>query len=497
MPITITSTTISETTEAIRALFLADEIPWIIGYSGGKDSTATLQLVWMAITALQPEQRTHKRIHVISTDTLVEQPVVSSWVSKSLRLMNEAATRDGLSIVAHRLTPKTSDSFWVNLIGRGYPAPRQGFRWCTSRLKIEPSNTFIMDMTNAHGESILVLGTRKAESAARARTMARYEAKRTKEWLSPNGSLPNSWVFTPIEDWTGHDVWFYLMQFENPWGCSNKELLTMYRGASQDAECPLQVDTSGPSCGNSRFGCWVCTLVSSDRSMEAMIQNDEEKEWMIPLLEFRNYIANVDDNGRIDDRHRRDYRRMDGGTKLVNDRLVHGPYLRAVRHEFLRQLLEIQESLKNSRLDHVRDVSLITDGELREIRRIWVIDKHEFEDALPSIYAQVTGREYPFLGDLSPGPFGQAEWELLEALCGDDYVFLELLSSLLHLEHTLKGDAHRRDILSELEHALRRCLYKNEEDAEDWARRRLLHGRVEPERLPAEDDMMEEELAIE
>ena len=204
MPITITSTTISETTEAIRALFLADEIPWIIGYSGGKDSTATLQLVWMAITALQPEQRTHKRIHVISTDTLVEQPVVSSWVSKSLRLMNEAATRDGLSIVAHRLTPKTSDSFWVNLIGRGYPAPRQGFRWCTSRLKIEPSNTFIMDMTNAHGESILVLGTRKAESAARARTMARYEAKRTKEWLSPNGSLPNSWVFTPIEDWTGH-----------------------------------------------------------------------------------------------------------------------------------------------------------------------------------------------------------------------------------------------------------------------------------------------------
>jgi hypothetical protein len=63
--------------EEIRELYTADEVPWIIGYSGGKDSTAVLQLVWSAIEALPPERR-HKPIHVISTDTMVENPVVST-----------------------------------------------------------------------------------------------------------------------------------------------------------------------------------------------------------------------------------------------------------------------------------------------------------------------------------------------------------------------------------------------------------------------------------
>ena len=133
-------------------------------------------------------------------------------------------------------------------------------------------------MVERHGEAILVLGTRKAESAARARVMERYERIRTRERLSPNGDLPNSYVYTPVEDWTNDDVWMFLMQYQNPWGYDNKDLLSMYRGASPDGECPLVVDTSTPSCGDSRFGCWVCTLVDQDKSMQAMIRNDEERE---------------------------------------------------------------------------------------------------------------------------------------------------------------------------------------------------------------------------
>jgi len=82
--------------------------------------------------------------------------------------------RRGCRITPHKLTPEIEDSFWVNLIGKGYPAPRLKFRWCTERLKIKPSNKFIREVVRSSGEAILVLGTRKAESALRAANMARH-----------------------------------------------------------------------------------------------------------------------------------------------------------------------------------------------------------------------------------------------------------------------------------------------------------------------------------
>ena len=152
--------------EEIKKLYLEDETPWVVGYSGGKDSTAVLQLIWSAVTDLPKEQR-NKVIHVISTDTLVENPIVAAWVDQSLIKMREAAQKDEIPFDVHRLTPKTESSFWVNLLGKGYPAPRHKFRWCTERLKIWPSNQFILDVVKKSGEAILVLGTRKAESTAR------------------------------------------------------------------------------------------------------------------------------------------------------------------------------------------------------------------------------------------------------------------------------------------------------------------------------------------
>ena len=53
---TITKETIEGLKDTVRNLYLADDIPWVIGYSGGKDSTATLQLVWLAIEELPAEQ---------------------------------------------------------------------------------------------------------------------------------------------------------------------------------------------------------------------------------------------------------------------------------------------------------------------------------------------------------------------------------------------------------------------------------------------------------
>jgi DNA sulfur modification protein DndC len=448
--------------DEIRELYQADSVPWVLGYSGGKDSTATLQLVWLALAGLAPEART-KTVHVISTDTLVENPVVAAWVTRSLDTMRAMAVAKGIPIVPNRLTPEVNDTFWVNLIGRGYPAPRPKFRWCTERMKIRPSNAFISKVVRDNGEVILVLGTRKAESAARARSMERHERHRVRDRLSPNGSLPNSLVYSPVEDWTSDDVWMFLMQVPNPWGYDNKDLLTMYAGASADGECPLVVDTSTPSCGDSRFGCWVCTLVGQDKSMQAMIQNDEEKEWMLPLLDLRNELDVPDD------RHLRDFRRMNGLVQLFNKRPIHGPYTQGSREHWLRRVLGAQRFVRANGPEHVREIELITPAELQEIRRIWVIEKHEIEDSLPRIYADVMGSAYPGAPLDDTPMFGAAEMDLLRQVCGEDNIRFELTRELLDVERRHRSMARRAGLFGALEGALKRNFYADAEDAAAFA----------------------------
>ncbi|MFN5838280.1 MAG: DNA phosphorothioation system sulfurtransferase DndC, partial [Pseudanabaena sp.] len=376
----------------IQQLYCHDEIPWIIGYSGGKDSTATLQLVWQAIQQLPSDRRT-KQIHVITTDTRVENPIVAAWVKRSISNMQAASDEQGLPITANLLFPDVKDTFWVNLIGKGYPAPRNGFRWCTDRLKIKPSNQFVQNVVRAKGEVIIVLGTRKAESSRRSRSMNDHEMGSIGDRIGDSnltsllysGSLPNSLIYSPIADWSNSEVWLYLMQYPNPWGNSNQDLFTMYRGATADNECPLVIDSNTPSCGDSRFGCWVCTLVNKDKSMEAMILNDDEKEWMQPMLDLRNALDSPDDWDK------RDFRRMSGNVQLFTHnsdgkqevKPIPGPYTKTWRENWLRKLLKAQTEARKNAPPEMQAIELITQAELSEIRRIWREDKHEFDDALP------------------------------------------------------------------------------------------------------------------
>ena len=464
---------VQDVLEVIKQLYLEDRIPWICGYSGGKDSTAIVQLVWMALRQIPKEKRT-KTVHVISTDTLVESPVVAVWSSMSLKKMAAAAQAEDLPIIPHRLTPEIKNTYWVQVIGRGYPYPRQNFRWCTDRLKIAPANKFIKEILDAESEAIMVLGSRKAESATRKAVLEGYEKKRYRAHLSPNGSFPNSYVFTPIENWANDNVWQFLVQYENPWGHSNKELLAMYSGATADGECPLVVDTSTPSCGNSRFGCWICTMVTEDKSMNAMIKNDEEKAWMLPLLEFRNYIASMDDKSV--DRNRRDFRRMTGKLTWHNGRLVHGPYIKEVREDFLRRLLELDILIHEIGPDDIKDVPLITMDELREIRRLWLNEKREFEDSLPRIYEEVTGTPFVDPAIKTNKYYGKAEWNLLHEVCAelypDEQLLPEMQARLLDVEAKSSTMIRRRNIKKSIEDEIKYCYYKDEDDALEMARLR-------------------------
>ena len=439
-------------TEEIQELYCQEDIPFILGYSGGKDSTAILQLVWNAVAALPPEKRI-KTIHVITTDTLVENPIVSAWVRNSLKKMKYVAQDRGIPIEPHLLQPEVKMTYWVGLIGKGYPAPRPKFRWCTPRLKIDPSNRFIRNVIRACGQTILILGIRKAESIRRATSMKKREEKRVRDRLSPNANLPDSLVYSPIEDWRDDEVWLYLMQWENPWGYSNKDLLNMYRQSTEDNECPLVVDTSTPSCGSSRFGCWVCTLVDSDKSLNAMIQNDEEKEWLQPLVDIRRELDIVED------RNKRDFRRIWGDVQLFERNLdgetsvepIPGPYKKEWREYLLKRLLEAQTQIRNTAPADMGEITLISHEELSEIRRIWLEEKHEFDDTVPKIYEQVTGEPFqdPRLG-IGKSLLGSDEWVVLEEVCNDDPMHLELMAKLLDTERQFHVRS-RRGIYDSLE----------------------------------------------
>lgn len=455
---------ISAVLNHITDIYLSDEIPWVVGYSGGKDSTAVLQLVWTALQNLPAGTKT-KPVYVISTDTLVENPVVAAWVNSSLKKLDKSAKEEGLPITGHRLTPKVEDTYWVKLLGRGYPAPRPKFRWCTERLKIQPANEFINSVVKQHGEAIVVLGTRKAESAARSHVMNRMEKLSTRDSLRPHSMLPNSFVYSPIEDWSNDDVWMLLTKKANPWGHSNKDLMSMYQGASPDGECPLVIDNSTPSCGDSRFGCWVCTLVEQDKSMTAMVQNDQEREWMLPLLKLRDELIPRNSDGSPADRHLRDFRRMNGAVTLMGDQTVPGPYIQNVREQWLKRVLQAQVQIRKTGPEDMRDIELITLDELREIRRIWVNEKHELEDSLPLIYEEIVGLPFPDNSSTESLPIGREEISILREICGDDELHFQLTRELLSIERQHRNLVRRKGLFPQLESAFKRNFFEDSDDA--------------------------------
>ncbi len=431
---TITQEALAARYEEIQQVYMNDARPWIIGYSGGKDSTTALQLIWHALAQL-PEPNRKKPMYIISSDTLVETPKIVEYIDTSLQRINEAARAQHLPFSAHKVRPKIDDSFWVNLIGRGYPAPSTQFRWCTERLKIDPANRFILERVAEHREVVVVLGVRRSESATRAQVMSLHRIKGSV--LSRHSTLANAYVYTPIEDFSTNAVWTYLLQVPSPWGNNNRDLVTMYRNA-QAGECPLVVDKTTQSCGNSRFGCWVCTVVNRDASMEAMIDNGEE--WLEPLLQFRNMLAGTQDptvKAQVRSLKRRNGQVM---LKANGDGFVYGPYKMTERKKYLEALLQIQQQIQ--RTGPNPEQLLITPAELAEIRRIWRTEEQDWEDSVPKIYRRVTGEDFAWEKDEVPG-FSALDRQTLDVICAKHTVPSALLAKLLDTER-LYSRASRR-----------------------------------------------------
>jgi DNA sulfur modification protein DndC len=354
--------TLEEKLSLARADLLAEylaehDYPWIIGFSGGKDSTLVVHLVFEMLLDLPPSDR-RRHVHIVANDTLVEAPLVSKHLNQMLDRLRDVAPALRLPVTVVKTTPLADQTFWVNLIGRGYPSPSRSFRWCTDRMKIQPTSHYIKTQVEATGQAILLLGVRRQESATRAMSVNRY-SNGTR--LNAHNSLSGCLVFRPIVEFSTDEVWQLLLQRRPPWGGSHRQLVTLYRNA-QGGECPLVLDKDdAPSCGtsSSRFGCWTCTVVVKDRSMEGFIDSGEAN--LEPLMELRDWLAVI----RNDPEKRMARRRTGVVSHLADGSLIPGPFTFAARKEILQRLQATEAAVGEQ---------LITDIEIEHIERIWAED---------------------------------------------------------------------------------------------------------------------------
>ncbi len=430
-----------EILEEIKSQYLEDTTPWIIGFSGGKDSTAVLQLIFHALAELPPQQR-QKEIHVLSNDTLVENPNVVQFLDSQLEVIERKGKSElfkhnpDLFQVA-KVTPKLEDTFWLNLIGKGYPSPNRWFRWCTERMKINPTSDYILRQVNEHGKVIIVLGTRKAESSNRAASMKQYEVQGVR---LRKHTLPNAYVFAPIAEMSNQEVWTYLVNTPNPWGADNQKLLDLYRSASEVMECPLVIDTTTPSCGNSRFGCWTCTVVDKDRSMTNMIANGEE--WMLPLMDFRDELAVL----RNDESKRMKRRR--NGQKGV------GPFTMETRKKILEKLLHLENQV---------EMELITKEELAAIQLQWYYDGN-FTDSVSEIYRKIKGVETMIPESQIPRERDKREeYRILAEACEANGVDPDHVKELMQLEKEHLSFLRRHNIFEDMRKKVERFIEESKE----------------------------------
>jgi DNA sulfur modification protein DndC len=332
------------TCDAIRTEYERDPLPWALGFSGGKDSTALLKLVYA--TLLEAPHK-HKQITVIYCDTRVEIPTVHQHVRETLKRVAAEAEHDRIPLKILLAQPRMGDRYFVKVIGRGYPPPSNKFRWCTDRLRIAPVNTALAAIGAGQDYTVL-LGLRRGESSTRDTTIRKHRIDGSLA-LRQSGN-PRARIFAPILHHTATQVWATINQLDVLRCIDTARLGQLYRDAS--GECPIVRDPQGTACAKGRFGCWTCTVVRKDRAVTGLVERGHDT--LAPLLEWRNWLQSI-----RDDETRRCVRRRNGTRGP-------GPFTLAARKELLHSLLRVER-----RAGH----ALIAGAEVRAIRALWKMDQ--------------------------------------------------------------------------------------------------------------------------
>lgn len=402
--------------QEMSLVYQHDKRPWMIGFSGGKDSTLLCCLVMEMLRRLPASKRT-KKVYIVSSDTLVENPIVRDYMHRMSEMINRLS--DELNVQADIIYPKVEDTFWCRVIGLGYPTPEPpGFRWCTERLKIHPMNAYTLNTIKNNGEVILLLGVRKAESTYRANNIRAREIDG--KLLVPHNDIKNAYVYNPLTEIPNEEVWKFLLKGDakTPWGSDNKFLFSLYQGENLGEEQSVigEIDKDKiPITGNSRFGCWICTMVKEDKSLKAFI--DRGENWLIPLRDYRNWLLEMRTTPGAREYKRRNgtvYRKMDGS-------LGEGPFTMETRKEMLRRLL---------RLERDTGLNLITIEELKQIDIMWDNEGDLSRRCLVEIYHDITGKRLPWDQFKIP-VFSQEVIDEIKSVCKEYKIEFELISKLI------------------------------------------------------------------
>lgn len=404
--------------EEMELVYLHDQRPWMIGYSGGKDSTLLCQLVFEMLESL-PEENRWKPVYIVTSDTMVENPIVKAYMHKMSKAINEASTAKNLNIQAHIIYPEVRQTFWSLVIGLGYPTPEPpGFRWCTERLKINPSNAFTYDTIKKDGEIVILLGVRKAESAARSRSISSREIEG--KLLTPHPQIANAYVYSPLSEVLNENVWEYLLRGDghSAWNTDNNYLYSLYQGENLSEEDSVvgQVNKDNMKVtGNSRFGCWICTMVNEDKSLKNFIDHGASE--LIPLRDFRNWLVELRATPEA-----RDYRRRNGSVYLMSSgEYGRGPFTMETRKEILKRLLQLEVET---------GFELVTLEELKMIDKLWEDEGDLSRRSLVEIYAEVKGQKLPW-DNYRKAKYDEETIDLLQSLCAKYEVPFELVSKLM------------------------------------------------------------------
>lgn len=407
-----------EIKKEMELVYLHDQRPWMIGYSGGKDSTLLCQLVFEMLESL-PEEKRSKPVYIVTSDTMVENPIVKAYMHRMNRAINDASNRKKLNIQAHMIYPETRQTFWSLVIGLGYPTPEPpGFRWCTERLKINPSNAFTYNTIKRDGEIVILLGVRKAESAARSRSISSREIEG--KLLTPHPHIQKAYVYSPLAEIPNENVWAYLLKDngKSAWNTDNNYLYSLYQGENLSEEDSVvgQVNKDNMKVtGNSRFGCWICTMVKEDKSLKNFIDHGATE--LIPLRDFRNWLVDLRSNPDA-----RDYRRRNGNVYLMsNGEFGRGPFTMEARKEILRRLLQLEVDT---------GFDLITIDELKVIDKMWEDEGDLSRRALVEIYEKIKGKKLPW-DSYKKAKYDSETIALIQDLCQKYDVPFDLISKLM------------------------------------------------------------------
>lgn len=402
--------------QEMSIVYRHDKRPWLIGYSGGKDSTLLCCLVMEMLQRLDPKER-NKTVYIVSSDTMVENPIVKNYMHKMSAMINAVGAE--LNVKADIIYPKTEDTFWSKVIGLGYPTPEApGFRWCTERLKIHPMNKYTLDTIKNNAEVVLLLGVRKAESTYRANNIRSREIEG--KLLIPHNDIENAYVYNPLTEIPNEEVWKFLLKGDakTPWGSDNKYLFSLYQGENMGEEQSVmgEIDKEKiPVTGNSRFGCWICTMVKEDKSLKAFI--DRGETWLEPLRDFRNWLIEL----RYTPSARENKRRNGQVYVKADGNFGQGPFTMAARIEILRRLLELENKC---------GFELITIEELKYIDKTWDDEGDLSRRTLVDLYYEIKGKKLPW-DDYKVPVFSEDVLEEIHKQCEENDVEFELISKLI------------------------------------------------------------------